>query len=116
MNIIASSEEQKLKLESDYQEMLSKHGLVDHMLIEKNKRIDDVTRWTFISLGNIFAYILAKKMCGKEYIGCYKDQKAYSYWDSGFIGPIYIYGTHTKKIMFLYSDALTEEYINTRFL
>ena len=43
MNIIASSEEQKLKLKSDYQEMLSKHGLVDPMSIEKNKRIDDMT-------------------------------------------------------------------------
>ena len=28
-NIIASSEDQKLKLESDYQEMFSKHGLVE---------------------------------------------------------------------------------------
>ena len=35
MNIIASSEEQKLRLESDCQEMLSKHGLVDRMLIER---------------------------------------------------------------------------------
>ena len=43
MNIIASSEEQKLKLESDYQEMLSKHGLVDPMSIVKNKRIDYMT-------------------------------------------------------------------------
>ena len=29
MNIIVSSEKQRLKLESDYQEMLSKHGFVD---------------------------------------------------------------------------------------
>ena len=38
-------------------------------------------------------------MCGnKEYIGhYYKDQKAYSYWDSGFVGPICIYETRTKK-------------------
>ena len=44
MNIIASSEEKKLKLESDYQEMLSKHGLVEPMSIQKNKRTDDMTR------------------------------------------------------------------------
>ena len=45
-------------------------------------------------------------MCDKEYIGCYKDQKAYSYWDSGFIGPIYIYETCTKKNhVFLYSSV-----------
>ena len=35
MNIIASSEEQKLKLESDYQVMLSKHCWVDPMSIGK---------------------------------------------------------------------------------
>ena len=38
MNMIASSEEQKLKLESDYKEMLSKHGLVDPMSIEKKQK------------------------------------------------------------------------------
>ena len=35
MNIIASPEEQKLRLESEYQEVLSKHGLVDPLSIEK---------------------------------------------------------------------------------
>ena len=55
LNIIASSEEEKLKLESDYHEVLSKHGLMDPMLI------DDITRWPVISIGNIFTYILEKK-------------------------------------------------------
>ena len=32
-------------------------------------------------------------MCDKEYIGHYKDQKEYSYWDSRFVGPINIYET-----------------------
>ena len=42
MIIIASSEEQRLKLERDYQKMLPEHDLVDHMLIEnKNKRINE---------------------------------------------------------------------------
>ena len=30
-------------------------------------------------------------MCDRECYGLYKDQKAYSYWDSGFVGPIYTY-------------------------
>ena len=30
-------------------------------------------------------------MCDRECYGCYKDQKAYSYWDSGIVGAIYIY-------------------------
>ena len=53
MKIIASSEEQKLKLESDYLEMLSKHGLVNPVSIGKNKKIDDMTGWPAISVGNI---------------------------------------------------------------
>ena len=65
MNIIGFSEEQKLKLERYYQEILSKHSLVDPMLMEKNKRINDMTRWPVTSLGNISDYILGEKMCYK---------------------------------------------------
>ena len=54
-----------------------------------------------ISLRNTFFYILEKKG-HKEYIGCYKDQKVYSYWDNGFVEPINIYDTCTKKIMCFY--------------
>ena len=45
-------------------------------------------------------------MCGKEYIGRYNDQKAYSYWDSAFVGPICICETRIKKShVFLYSSV-----------
>ena len=45
-------------------------------------------------------------MCDNEYIGRYKDQKSYSYWDSGFVGSIYIYETRTtKNHVFLYSSV-----------
>ena len=42
--------------------MVSKHGLVDPMSIEKKLK-NDITSYL---LGNIFAYILGKKMCDKE--------------------------------------------------
>ena len=42
--------------------------------------------WLKVNLGNIFEYILRMKAFDKEYIGKYKDQKAYSYFDSGFVG------------------------------
>ena len=45
MNIIASPEEQKLRLESEYQEVLSKHGLVDPLSIEK-KTPKELIIWT----------------------------------------------------------------------
>ena len=39
-----------------------------------------------ITIGNIFAFILHKKDFNTDYIGKYKDQKVYSYFDSGFAG------------------------------
>ena len=45
MNIIASPEEQKLRLESEYQEVLSKQGLVDPLSIEK-KTPKELIIWT----------------------------------------------------------------------
>ena len=38
MLIIASSEHQKVKPESDYKKMLSKHGLVDPTLIKQQQK------------------------------------------------------------------------------
>ena len=49
-----------------------------------------MTVWPKVNLGNIFEYILRMKEFDKEYIGKYKDQKAYSYFDSGFVGEILV--------------------------
>ena len=57
-------------------------------------------------LGEYLWLYIRKKMFDREYIGCYEDQKTYSYWDSGFVGPIYIYETRTKKIMCFYTLQL----------
>ena len=43
-----------------------------------------MTIWTKVNLRNIFENILRDK----EYIGTYKDQKTYSYFDSGFVREI----------------------------
>ena len=65
-------------------------------------------------LGEYLCLYVREKMCNKEYIGHYKDQKAYSYWDRGFISPNYIYETCTKiNHVFLYfsvkaSQAITD--------
>ena len=44
IDIIASSEEQKAKIENDYQEMLSIHDIADPLLIEDHKNIDDIKK------------------------------------------------------------------------
>ena len=48
------------------------------MLIEKNKRIDDMSGWPAISLGNIFAYILEKKCVTGYILGAVRTKK-YTY-------------------------------------
>ena len=44
-----------------------------------------------ITLSNIFEYILNKNEFNADYIDKYKNQKAYSLFDSDFVGPIRIY-------------------------
>ena len=44
IDIIASSEEQKAKLENDYEEILAIHDLADLLLIEDHKKIDDIKK------------------------------------------------------------------------
>ena len=49
-----------------------------------------MTVWPKVNLGNIFEYILRMKEFDKEYIGKYKDQKACSYFDSGYVVEIFV--------------------------
>ena len=59
-----------------------------------------------ITMGNIFAFILHKK--DTYYIGKYEDQKSYLYFDSGFVGPVFIYEPKSKQrgnIVFLYREV-----------
>ena len=49
-----------------------------------------MTVWPKVNLGNVFEYILRMKEFDKEYIGKCKDQKSYSYFDSGFVGEILV--------------------------
>ena len=47
-------------------------------------------KWPKIDDGKLFSYILRVKAVDVEYIGKYKDQKAYSYWMSGFVDTAYV--------------------------
>ena len=55
------------------------------------------TKWPVITIGNIFALILKNKEFNMEYIGKYKDQNAYSYFDSGFVGLVLFYEQNSKQ-------------------
>ena len=49
---------------------------------------DDVQTWPHLDDGKVSSYILRVKAVDIEYIGKYKDEKAYSYWMSGFVDVI----------------------------
>ena len=58
--------------------------------------VDDVTKWPSVDLGKIFSYILKLKEFDAEYVRKYKDQKGYSYYQSGFVGTIWYF--YSKEI------------------
>ena len=104
--IIASSEKQQKKLKHDYENRLQKFKICDPLSIEPSKRIDDILQWPHMDTGVIFAYILKVKDCDLECVGRYKDQKAYSYFDSGFVDTIFIYKPSScRNKIFLYSKV-----------
>ena len=86
LDIIKSTESQKIKLQAQYDNKLSELEIPNPKLIAKSKWIDDLTKWPFIAIGNIFSYILKKRDSDADYIGKYKDEKAFPYFNSGFVG------------------------------
>ena len=99
-------EEQQKKLKLDYENRLQKFKICDPLSIEPSKRIDDILQWPHIDTGAIFAYILKVEDCDLEYVGRYKDQKAYSYFDSDFVDTIFIYNSSScRNKIFLYSKV-----------
>ena len=88
--IIQSTEEQAQMLNEEYRKKLQDYNLLDPCKISNREKIDDVKLWPPVNLGNIFEYILSMREFNNEYIGKYKDQKAYSYFDSNFVGKVLI--------------------------
>ena len=79
-----------MRLDADKTKRLRDFDLDDPKKCENSNKKDDITLWPKITLGNIFEYILSLREFNYEYIGKYKDQKAYSYFDSNFVGEITI--------------------------
>ena len=88
--IILSSADLTKNLKEEYRKHLREFNILDPKIIEKELQVDDLTVWPKVNHGNIFECILRMKEFDKEYIGKYKDQKAYSYFDSGFVREILV--------------------------
>ena len=104
--ILASSEQQQNRLNITYQNRLRFFKIGDPLLVDDSDKSDQILKWPKINVGSIFIYILKVRAFDYDYIGRYKDQKAYSYFDSGYVDSIYShYPPDNKDVMFLYSKV-----------
>ena len=55
-----------------------------------------MTKWPSVYLGKIFSYSLKLKEFDAEYVRKYKDQKGYSYHQSGFVDSIWYF--YSKEV------------------
>ena len=97
--IVQSLEEQQAKINKEYETRLKTFEISDPFSIEESERSDDITKWPKLDCGVIFDFDL-------EYVGRYKDQKAYSYWDSGFVNTFFTYEPPEKhNTIFVYGSV-----------
>ncbi|XP_065665514.1 uncharacterized protein LOC136086941 [Hydra vulgaris] len=113
IDVIETAEEQEKKLEQSYTDKLKALDLIDPNSAPMENRKDLVSEWPSIKMGNIFSYIPNKKYFDLEYIGKYKDQKAFSFFDSGFVGPI-MHFRFKKDVLFAYSEVCGSQKIHKK--
>ena len=75
--IVTSSAEQKAKLKIEYENRLKRFDIRDPESVDAAERSDDILQWPKIDVGAIFSYILKIRDFDYDYIGWYKDEKAY---------------------------------------
>ena len=106
---VATSVLQK-KLTKEYFSRLKLGKIPDPMAITEKKWTKEVTLWPLLDMGKIFAFILNHKEFDTDYIGKYKTEKAYSYFDSNFVGTI-LCTVHEDKCI-LKTDVTPSQKIN----
>lgn len=86
-----TQEEVYKALKEEYVRRLRVHNIkTDPNTIKDSDWLNNVREWPEIDEGKTFSYILRVKAVDVDYIGAYKDQKAYSYWKSGFVDAVYV--------------------------
>ena len=79
------------KIKEEYSKRLTTNDIKsDPSGLPEQAWADNVHEWPKVDDGKLFSYILRVKAVDIDYIGKYKDQKAYSYWMSGFVDTIYV--------------------------
>ena len=112
IEIKSTSEDQRKSLATKYLQNIKDLSLPDQNKIEENKQLNNITKWPMITMGDIVSYVPQDKDFNTDYTGKYKDQKAYSYFDSGFVGPVLVYEpklAKKKEIIYVYCKATASQ-------
>lgn len=93
------------ELNKEYKRRLTSHSAPDPNEVLAEQWIDDVRSWPDLDEGKLFSFILKHKAVDSDYIGKNKDQKAFSFYESGFVGTLYTYTVPAKKMLFVKGDV-----------
>ena len=94
------------ELKKEYQRSSSLNNAPDPNGICPDQWINDVTLWPDLYQGILFSFILKNKARDSEYIGKHKDQKAFSFYESGFVGALYTYTVPGTKMLFVKGNIM----------
>ncbi|GFS05285.1 YqaJ viral recombinase domain [Elysia marginata] len=77
-------------LQQEYATILSDNGITDPLQLPAEQWSKDaIDKWPLVDMGKIFSYILKSSDFTADFVGKYKTQKAYSYFASKFVGPLW---------------------------
>ena len=91
IDVIETAEEQKKKFKQSFTDKLKASNLIDPNSLLMENRKDLVAEGPSITIGSIFSFILKTKYFDSEYISKYKVQKAFSFFDCGFVSSIWYF-------------------------
>ena len=83
------------RLQTEYDTRLKEANMDD----PRSFRDEVWSYWPKVDLGQIFSFVLSRKEQDMACVGHYKTQKAYSYYQSGFVDTIYFTSVNGTKVM-----------------
>lgn len=95
-----------MELNKEYKRRLTTHNAPDPKEISADQWIDDVSSWPDLDEGRLFSFILKHKAVDLDYIGKYKDQKEFSFYESGFVGSLLTYTVPGTNKLFVKGDIV----------
>ena len=92
------TEKQQLsRLQTEYDTRLKEANIDDPRSFKDEVWSSDVKNWPKVDLGEIFSFVLSRREHDIDFVGHYKTQKAYSYYQIGFDDTIYFTSLNCKK-------------------